>query len=364
MSAPATTHADDAIVSVDAMTKFGTDALIRVGIPEADARQIIALMIEADLTGAEAHGMYRLPQYVKRIAAGGMNRTPRIEVNRTAAATALVDGDNGMGHLVMSRATETAINLARESGIGWVGVRRSNHAGPAALYAEMAVAHGMVGIYSAVASANHMAIWGGSESLIGTNPLAIAIPAGKEAPLVLDMATTVVSYGTVKASVLKGKGIAPGWMIDKKTGEALLDADRLSDGLLLPIGGYKGSGLALALGILAGTLNGAALGRDVVDFNYDDTTETNTGHFLLAIDVARFIDPALFGAEVDRHIRDLKTSTPLPGSTIRMPGERRDAMRQKGRANGLRYAPAVAARLDQMAAEIGSPALFRSNFIR
>jgi len=149
-------------------------------------------------------------------------------------------------------------------------------------------------------------------------------------------------------------------MIDKKTGEALLDADRLSDGLLLPIGGYKGSGLALALGILAGTLNGAALGRDVVDFNYDDTTETNTGHFLLVVDVARFIDPALFVAEVDRHIRDLRTSTPLPGSTIRMPGERRGAMRAQGRSTGLRYAPAVAARLDQMAVEIGSSALIRS----
>ena len=245
MSASTTIGSEDVVVGVDAMIDFGTDALRRVGLPEADARKVIALMVEADLTGAEAHGMYRLPQYVKRIAAGGMNRTPSIEVNRTAAATALVDGDNGMGHLVMSRAAETALDLARESGIGWVGVRRSNHAGPAALYAEMAVAHGMVGIYSAVASANHMAIWGGSESLIGTNPLAIAIPAGKEAPLVLDMATTVVSYGTVKASVLKGKGIAPGWMIDKKTGEALLDADRLSDGLLLPIGGYKGSGLAL-----------------------------------------------------------------------------------------------------------------------
>jgi LDH2 family malate/lactate/ureidoglycolate dehydrogenase len=361
MSAAATIESGDVVIGVDAMMKFGIDALVRVGLPKADAGKIIALMVEADLTGAEAHGMYRLPQYVKRIAAGGMNKRPNIKVDRTAPATALVDGDDGMGHLVMSRAAETAIDLARESGIGWVGVRRSNHAGPAALYAEMAVSHSMVGIYSAVASANHMAIWGGSESLIGTNPLAIAIPAGKEPALVLDMATTVVSYGTVKASVLKGKGIAPGWMIDKKTGEALLDADRVSDGLLLPIGGYKGSGLALALGLLAGTLNGAAFGRDVVDFNYDDTTETNTGHFMLVIDVKRFIDPALFGVEVDRHIRDLRTSTPLPGATIHMPGERRTEMRAKGRANGLRYAAAVAARLEQMAREIGSSALVRSS---
>ncbi|BCJ89947.1 lactate dehydrogenase [Terrihabitans soli] len=356
MTQAAVTH-DDIIVPVGHLKAFGIDVLVRSGIPSGDAAKIIDLMVDADLTGAEAHGMYRLPQYVKRIRAGGVNKTPNITVNRTAAATALVDGDNGMGHLVMSRAGETAVKLAQDSGVGWVGVRGSNHAGPAALYAEMPVAHGMVGIYSAVASANHMAIWGGSDSLLGTNPLAIAIPAGEEPPIVLDMATTIVSYGTVKASVLNGKGIAPGWMIDKKTGEALLDADRLSDGLLLPIGGYKGSGLAMVLGFLAGTLNDAVFGRDVVDFNYDDTTVTNTGHFILALDIARFVDPARFGAEIDRHIRDLKASTPLPGQKIRMPGERRGPMRAEGRAKGVSFTPAVLARLNQMARDVGAAEL-------
>jgi LDH2 family malate/lactate/ureidoglycolate dehydrogenase len=301
--------------------------------------------------------MYRLPQYVKRIGAGGINRTPDIRVSRSAAATAVVDGDNGMGHLVMSRAAATAIELAQESGIGWVGVRGSNHAGPAALYAEMPLAHGMIGIYSAVASANHMAIWGGSDPLLGTNPLAIAIPAGEEPAIVLDMATTIVSYGTVKASVLNGRGIAPGWMIDKKTGEALLDSDRLSEGLLLPIGGYKGSGLAMVLGMLAGTLNGAVFGRDVVDFNYDDTTVTNTGHFILVLDVARFIDRERFTSEIDRHIRDLKASAPLPGAKIRMPGERRSEMRRFGHANGIAFTPAVLDRLNQMALSLGAAEL-------
>lgn len=348
---------DDIVVPVETLKAFGVDVLKRAGIPAADASKIIDLMVEADLTGAEAHGMYRLPQYVKRILAGGINKTPDIKVHRSAAATALVDGDNGMGHLVMSRAAETAIELAKDSGIGWVGVRGSNHAGPAALYAEMPLAHGMVGIYSAVASANHMAIWGGSESLLGTNPLAIGIPAGEEPPIVLDMATTIVSYGTVKASVLNGRGIAPGWMIDKKTGEALLDADRLSDGLLLPIGGYKGSGLAMVLGFLAGTLNDAVFGRDVVDFNYDDTTVTNTGHFILALDVARFIDKQRFGSEIDRHIRDLKSSTPLPGQKIRMPGERRGQMRADGRKNGIAFTLAIFGRLNQMARDVGAAEL-------
>src|SRR5262249_58646370 len=117
-------------------------------------------MTEADLTGADAHGVFRLPQYVNRVKAGGLNRRPNITVERTAAATALVDGDNGFGHLVMSRAAETAIAMAREAGIGWAGVRRSNHAGPAGLYAEMPVPHGMIGLYSAVPGGHHMAGWG------------------------------------------------------------------------------------------------------------------------------------------------------------------------------------------------------------
>ena len=193
-----------------------------------------------------------------------------------------------MGHLVMAKAAEVAIELARETGVAWVGAHHSNHAGPAALYASMPVAHDMIGLYSAVASANHMAIWGGVESLLGTNPLAVGIPAGDEPPVVLDIATTVVSYGTIKNHALQGKNFPEGWMVNRTDGSPLTDSKRSDEGILLPIGGYKGSGLALILGLLAGTLNGAAFGREVVDFNKDSSTETNTGHFIVALDVSRF----------------------------------------------------------------------------
>src|SRR5882724_9739252 len=231
-----------------------------------------------------------------------------ISVNRSAPATALVDGDNGMGHLVMARAAETAIEIARDSGIAWVGARRSNHAGSAGVYAALPLVHGMIGIYSVVASANHMAMWGGAETLLGTNPLAVAIPAGEEAPVVLDMATTVVSYGTVKNYRLQGKQMPEGWMVSSRDGRPITDPERSAEGLLLPIGGYKGSGLALVLGLLAGTLNGASFGRDVVDFNADEKSAGDTGHFIIALDIARFTPLASFAAEVDRHLRDLRSS--------------------------------------------------------
>jgi L-2-hydroxycarboxylate dehydrogenase (NAD+) len=174
---------------------LNADALATAGLPQADAARCAELMSEADLTGADGHGIFRLPQYVRRLAAGGFNKRPNITVSRTAPATALVDGDNSMGHLVMSRAASEAIAMARETGAAWVGVRRSNHAGPAGLYAEMPATAGMIGLYAAVANANHMAAWGGADLLLGTNPLAIAVPTGGE-PLVFDMATSVVAYGT------------------------------------------------------------------------------------------------------------------------------------------------------------------------
>ena len=192
----------------------------------------------------------------------------------------------------------------------------------------MPLPHGMVGIYGVVASANHMPVWGGVESLLGTNPVAVAIPAGEEAPIVLDIATSVVSYGTVKSHRLQGKPMPEGWMVNTKDGTPLTDPARSGEGVLLPIGGYKGSGLALVLGLLAGPLNGAAFGRDVFDFNYNDTDVCNTGHFIVALDVKRFTPLDTFKAEMDRHLRDLRTSKPLPGvDAVRLPGQERRTRR-------------------------------------
>jgi LDH2 family malate/lactate/ureidoglycolate dehydrogenase len=333
------------------------DCLVAAGLPAEDAKTVAALMTEADLTGADGHGVIRLPHYLRRLKAGGFNTHPKIDVKRTAPATALVDGDNGFGHLAVKRATDQAIALARDNGVAWVGVRRSNHAGAAGVYAEIPARHGMIGLYAAVANANHMAVWGGTELLLGTNPLAIGVPAG-EGPMVLDMATTVVSYGTVKKYALQGLAMPEGWLVDPDTGAPLTDPKQGAHGLLLPIGGYKGSGLALMLGLLAGVLNGAAFGRDVVDFNADDKRETNTGQFIIALDIARFVAPATFTAEVDRHLDDLRRSKRLPGvDAIRLPGDRRRQCRAERMRDGIPIPDALMAQLDKVAGDLGVASL-------
>jgi LDH2 family malate/lactate/ureidoglycolate dehydrogenase len=346
-----------ATVAAGVACAFIAEVFAAAGLPAAGAARIAELMTEADLTGADAHGIFRLAHYIRRLKAGAVNPRPNITVNQTAPATALVDGDNGMGHLVMSRAAETAIALARESGVAWVGATRSNHASTAGIYAEMPVHHGMIGLYAAVANANHMAVWGGAELLLGTNPLGIGVPSGT-GPLVLDMATTVVSYGTVKKYALEGRTMPEDWFVNAATGEPLTDPKRSSEGVLLPIGGYKGAGLAIMLGLLAGVLNGAAFGRDVVDFNADDTSETNTGHFICAVDIRRFIPLETFISEVDRHMGDLHASKRLPGfDAIRLPGERRRACREERLRDGIPLPEALAAQLDRLADEMGVRAI-------
>ena len=341
-------------VPAPAIASFIADALRTLGFAEQDAGKVAELMTEADLTGADAHGVFRLPSYVKRIKAGGTNPRPNIQVTRNAPAAALVDGDNGMGHLVMARAAETAIEIARETGFAWVGARMSNHAGAAGVYAALPLAHGMVGIYSVVASANHMAVWGGVEMLLGTTPLAVAIPAGEEAPVVLDIATSVVSYGTIKTHLLQGRELPEGWMVDRADGKPLTDPKKSAQGLLLPIGGYKGSGLSLVLGLLAGPLNGAVFVRDVVDFNADQKSMTNTGHFILAFDVERFTPLDTFKSEIDRHLRDLRQSKVLPGfDAIRLPGEQRRQRREERMRDGVPLLPELLAQLDKLAGELG-----------
>jgi L-2-hydroxycarboxylate dehydrogenase (NAD+) len=210
----------------------------------------------------------------------------------------------------------------------------------------------MIGLYMAVGSANHLPPWGGLDMLLSTNPIAVAVPAGEEPAVILDMATTVAAYGKVKTKAQRGEMMPEGWMMDRD-GKPLTDPKRANEGFLLPIGGYKGYGLALVLGLLAGNLNGAAMGKDVIDFNNDDTSETNTGHAIVAINIEAFQDIKEFKQGMDTLIRDIRDSKRLPGvDRIRLPGEGTHTTRVDNEKNGIPMPPALLAALDQLAGEL------------
>jgi LDH2 family malate/lactate/ureidoglycolate dehydrogenase len=341
------------VTSISELRRFIANVLASHGLPSNDAEKVAALMAEADARGADGHGIFRLPQYVKRIHSGGINVRPNIRVIRERAASGLVDGDHAMGHLVMSRAAEIAIEKARTAGVAWVGARNSNHAGPAMLYARMPLAHDMIGIYIAVGSANHLPPWGGTEMLLSTNPIAIAVPGAKHESIVLDMATTNAAYGKVKIKAQRGEPMPEGWMMDRQ-GRPLTDPTRASEGFLLPIGGPKGYGLSLMFGLLAGTLNGAAFGKDVVDFNADSKSPTNTGHAIVAIDIAAFADVADFKNSVDEIWEQMKSSPKLPGvDEIRLPGERSATIFEDRMAEGVPVSGELRRALDELADRVG-----------
>jgi LDH2 family malate/lactate/ureidoglycolate dehydrogenase len=229
-------------VPAAAIQSFMTDAFRACGLPAADAAVTAGAMLDADLSGSDAHGIFRLPGYVRTLKRGHINVKPDIRIVEQGPATALVDGDNGMGHLVMTYVANKAVEMARETGLAWVGARRSNHAGAASTYAAIPLAHGMVGIYSAVSGSNFMAPWGGAEPLLGTNPIAVAIPAGKEAPVVLDIATSVASNGAIRSYALEGKPMPEGWVISRADGEPITDGRRLAEECSFPSAATRAAG--------------------------------------------------------------------------------------------------------------------------
>jgi len=349
MSETARPAAGPQLVEIGVLVEFIARALEAAGVPAEDARTVGALMAEADARGGDAHGVFRLPQYVKQIQEGAVNSRPNMKIVSEKAGSALIDGDNALGHLVMKRATELAIEKARQCGVAWVGTRRSNHAGPAQLYPRMAAARDMIGIYFCVGNANLLPPWGGTEALLSTNPIAIAVPASRHPVVSLDMATTNTAFGKIRLKAQRGEAMPEGWMIDRQ-GKPLTDPKRASEGFLLPIGGPKGYGLALMIGLLAGTLNGAAFGRDVVDYTVDSKTPSNSGQSILVADIAAFADVDAFKKQVDEVWEVMKSSPTLPGfDEVRLPGERSEQIYRERMAHGVPLSDGQRKILDELA---------------
>ena len=338
--------------AVARLEEFAAQVLVALGVLGQHAGVTARRLVEADLRDRTGHGIIRLPLYAERIDAGGINLRPDVRILHETPVSALVDGDNGLGQVVMTVAAETAIAKAKVSGLAWVGTWRSNHAGAAGVYTAMAMREDLIGIYYAVASANVMPPWGGRERLLGTNPLAVAIPAGQEVPFQLDIATTVASHGTIKVKAQAGEEMPEGWVIDLE-GNPITDPERADEGFLVPIGGYKGSALNFAIGVLAGVMNGAAFGRDALDHRAVYDVPANTGQAIFVIRPDLFLSLDEFKAEMDRQLRVFRGSESMTGAPVRLAGERAVEIEAQRRREGVPVSEPLLAKLRALAERLG-----------
>ena len=306
----------------DRLRGWTQEILMKVGVGRDDAALFTDSMIEANLRGVDTHGITRmLCVYVERIQKGVMNAKSNLVVVREKASTVLIDCHNSIGQIGAARAMKMTIDKAAKTGVAFSAVRHSNHYGMAAYWAMMALPHGMIGFSSTNAPAA-MAPTGGRTAMLGTNPLCVAIPAGRELPVVLDMATTVVARGRIVLHAKQDKPLDPGWALDQR-GVPTADPHTALKGLLAPIGGYKGYGIALAIDFLCGILTGSNYGAHFPGFLADNMTEpTDVGSVFGAVNVESFMDMSEFTAAIDKAIREIKASARAEGAErIYIPGE-------------------------------------------
>ena len=336
----------------DRLRTFIASVLTALDVPAEHADTVGRRLVDADLRGRTGHGLIRLRPYCARIKAGGYNLSPNIQVRNDTPVSALVDGDNGLGQVVVTQAVELAIDKATTSGIGWVGTVRSNHAGAAGVYTAMALEAGLAAMYFAVANSNGMPPWGGREIMLGTNPLAVAFPGGSAPPFELDIATTVASHGSIEVKQRAGEPLPEGWVVDLD-GNPITDPERVEEGFLVPIGGYKGAGLNIMIGAIAGVMTGAAFGRDVVPFRTDHETPTNTGQSILVFRPDLFIGRQDYDARMGDTLTDFRTSESMTDQAVRLPGDNARATVARNLAEGVPVPDNLLTQLRDLAADVG-----------
>lgn len=323
----------------------------RCGMNEADAVLLADTLVAADLTAVHSHGVLRVPEYVGKLTTGGVNPQGRPFIAKDSGACLVVDGDNSMGQIGASYAMDRAIERSRTTGIAAVGVRGSNHCGAMAYYALRAVDVGMIGIATTNALPT-MAPWGGTERLLGINPLGVAIPAGDEASIVYDAAWSGSAHGKIRVYQQKGWTLPEGWAMDRD-GVPTTDPAAAINGLLAPIGGFKGTGMAMVMGILSAMLSGAAYGTELGDMERGPIAGQD-GHFIAAIRVDAFEEIGHFTARVDGAIRQLHAAKRAPGvERIYAPGEKEHATRQEYARDGIPLNAVTLTDLRRTAAALG-----------
>lgn len=323
----------------------------RCGMSLPNANLLAETLVIADLRGVHSHGVLRVPDYVHKLREGGVDPVGEPRAIRDGGAIVVVDGGNSMGQIGGTFAMRQAIERAKTTGIAAAAVCGSNHCGAMAYYAMMALAENMIGIATTNALPT-MAPWGGMDRILGINPLAVAIPTGEELPIILDMAFSGSSHGKIRIYHQKGLPIPPDWAFDAD-GQPTTDAAQALNGLMQPIGGYKGTGLALIMGILSTLLSGASYGTELGNM-VDGSKAGLDGHFFMTLKVAAFEDLQNFKRRMDGIIRQIRNSRPAPGvERVYAPGHLEAETEERYRREGIPLNAATLQGIVQTAVQLG-----------
>jgi len=336
---------------------FAVECFKAVGISVAHAEVCARGLVEADLCGVDTHGIQRLPVYIGRLQKGLINDSPNISIDLITPACARIDGDDGMGFVVAREAMARSIELTDAFGFSICGILRSTHFGMARLYIEQAVSEGLIGIVMTNASPS-LPPWGGRTPILGTSPLAIGVPGPTiEKHFLLDMAPSVAARGKIRKAMRAGESIPKGWALDRE-GNETTDPSKALEGVVLPIGGPKGSGIAMALDLLCGVVTGAGFGGGVGDqFSMFDRPQ-NVGHFMITIKPDLFVDSEVFYSRMTKWVNTIQNVKKANGvEKIYLPGEIESETRAKRLEQGITYLSSDVNSLNDLARSLGTDSL-------
>jgi len=353
----------DKIYSYQQLYQFALNVFKSMGCSNEDATLATSVLLSADLRGIDSHGIARLVGYVRLWEVGRINSTPNIHIVHETPSTAVVDGDRGLGLVVAPRAMQIAIDKAKQVGTGWVSVKNSNHFGIAGYHAMMALSQDMIGMAMTNASALVAPTYS-AEKLLGTNPIAVAVPAGKEAPFVADFATTTAANGKLEIAQRKNEPIPKGWAQDA-TGHTTTDASILKKGgALLPLGSekeqgsHKGYALGSIVDIFSGVLSGASFGPWAPPFPAyvpmpENMPGEGLGHFLGAMRIDAFRPAEDFKNNMDQWLTRFRTAQPVEGqSQVYVAGDIERAMEGARMKNGIPLVAEVVKDLNELATKL------------
>jgi ureidoglycolate dehydrogenase (NAD+) len=312
--------------------------LEKAGLTSDHAQEVANHLTYADLRGVHSHGAVRVEYYSERIAKGGTTIHPDFKFEKTGASTGIFHADNAIGHVASRKALDYAVDMAKETGVGIVGVSRMGHSGMLSYYVDLAAQQDLVAL--AVCQSDPMAVpFGGTEPYFGTNPIAFSAPTKNERPIIFDMATTVQAWGKILDARSKNKEIPNTWAVDKD-GNPTTDAHEVHG--LLPISGPKGYGLMMMVDILSGSLLGLPFGKHVSSMYADLSEGRNLGQLFVLINPSYFTDLETFKENLSVMIKELNESKPATGvEQVYYPGELSEIRHKEHLENGIPVAKSI-----------------------